>query len=69
MATAHNPSEPAPYTSARPERVGGWRVIACKDTENGSAKTAASTGTLGTPFVKIAADRGKRTVVEACYIN
>ena len=27
-----------------PERGGGWRVIACRDTENGSANTAISSG-------------------------
>ena len=45
MATAHEPSEPAPYTSTRPDGGGGCRVIACSDTENGSANTASSSGT------------------------
>src|SRR3954447_6372544 len=44
-ASAHNPREPAPYTTTRPDGGGGCRVIACNDTENGSANTAASSGT------------------------
>ena len=33
------------YTTTRPDDGGGCRVIACSDTENGSAKTATSSGT------------------------
>ena len=45
IATAHDPSAPAPYTSTFPPGVGGCRVIACSDTANGSANTATSSGT------------------------
>ena len=44
MATAHEPSEPAPQTSARPPAGGGCRVMPCSDTANGSAKIACSSG-------------------------
>ena len=36
------PSDPAPYTRTLRPGGGGWRVIACSDTANGSAKTASS---------------------------
>ena len=36
---------PAPYTSAVPFGVGGFRRIACSDTAKGSASTAASSDT------------------------
>src|SRR3954454_22640420 len=45
IATAHDPSAPAPYTSTLPPGAGGCRVTACNDTANGSANTATSSGT------------------------
>ena len=45
MAIAHVPSAPAPQTSARPPGGGGFRVIECNETANGSARTRLSSGT------------------------
>ena len=42
MATAHEPSAPAPHTRARPPGGGGWRVTLWSDTAKGSARTACS---------------------------
>ena len=44
MAMAQLPSEPAPYTSTLAPEGGGWRVMECSDTANGSAKIACSSG-------------------------
>ena len=38
------PSAPEPYTIALPPGGGGLRVMACRLTANGSAKTASSSG-------------------------
>src|SRR5205085_4007434 len=46
IAVTHVPSAPAPYTITFPPGGGAWRVTACNDTANGSAKTASSSGTL-----------------------
>ena len=36
------PATPAPHTRTRPPGGGGWRVMLCRDTANGSANTACS---------------------------
>lgn len=45
IAVAVVPSAPAPITRARPCGGGGLRVTAWKETDHGSARTAASSGT------------------------
>ncbi len=42
MATLASPRAPAPKTRTLPPGGGGWRTMAWKDTEKGSASTAAS---------------------------